>query len=117
MNKVRIERLESNFLREISIIIEQEVKNNLLKQVTITDVEITNDLSFAKIYFRVLDDSKKNEILKSLNKASSFIRKCLSEKVEIRHTPELKFIYDESIEYGEKIENLLNSIKKGNPSE
>lgn len=112
MNKVRVERLNHTFLREISIILETEVKNEILKQVTITDVETTNDLSFSKVYFRVLDDSKKEEVLKSLEKASPFIRKCLSERVEIRHTPELKFLYDESIEYGEKIENLLNNINK-----
>ncbi len=112
MNKVKIERIESDFLREISMIIETEVKNELLKQVTLTDIEITNDLSFAKVYFRVLDDSKKEEILASLKKASPFIRKCLSKRIEIRHIPELTFIYDESIEYGEKIENILNNINK-----
>lgn len=112
MNNIKIERYNHAFIREISMIIETEVKNELLKSVNITDVEITNDLSFAKVYFRLLDDSKKDEVIKSLKKASPFIRKCLSERVDIRHTPELKFLYDESIEYGENIEHILENINK-----
>ncbi len=112
MNNIKIERYNHTFIREISMIIEKEIKNELLKFVTITDVDITNDLSYAKVYFRVLDDSKKEETIKALKKASSFIRKCLSERVDIRHTPELKFLYDESIEYGENIEHIIENINK-----
>ena len=110
-NTIRIKRLNHAFMEEISMILMQEVKNEDLKFVTITDCDITNDLSFAKVYFTILDKDKKEEIIEELNKASSFIRGKLSERIEIRHTPELKFIYDESIEYGEKIENILNNLK------
>ena len=112
MNNIKIERYNHTFIREISMIIEKEIKNELLKFVTITDVDITNDLSYAKVYFRLLDDSKKEETIKALKKASPFIRKCLSERVDIRHTPELKFLYDESIEYGENIEHIIENINK-----
>ena len=57
-----------------------------------------------KVYFTVLDKDKKKKVLEDINNAASFIRGKLSERIEIRHTPELKFIYDDSIEYGEKIE-------------
>ncbi len=112
MNRIKIERLNHSFVREISVILETEVKNELLKSVIITDVDITNDLSFAKVYFRLLDDSIKKEVMQSLEKASPFIRKCLSERIEIRHTPELKFYYDESVEYGQNIENIIENIHK-----
>lgn len=112
MNQIKIERLNHSFVREISIILETEVKNELLKSVIVTDVDITNDLSFAKVYFRLLDDSTKKEVIQSLEKAAPFIRKCLSEKIEIRHTPELKFYYDESVEYGQNIENIIEKIHK-----
>ena len=107
---LKIERLNSTFSKEISEILQNEIKDPNIKFVTITGCEITNDLSFAKVYFTVLDDSKKDEIIKSLDKAKSFIRGQISQRVEIRHTPELRFIYDTSIEYGNKIEKIIKEI-------
>ncbi|MBR4617745.1 MAG: 30S ribosome-binding factor RbfA [Bacilli bacterium] len=110
-NNIRIKRLNHAFMEEISVILMQEVKNEDLKFVTITDCDITSDLSFAKVYFTILNKENKEQITKELNNASSFIRGKLSERIEIRHTPELKFIYDETIEYGEKMESILNNLK------
>lgn len=107
---VKIERLNSAFVKEISYILSTEVKDEDIKFVTITDCEITNDLSFAKVYFTVFDIDKKQDTLKALDRAKSFIRGKLSERVEIRHTPELKFVFDESIEYGKRIEKKLEEI-------
>ena len=109
---VRIERLESSFVREISYIIMEEIKDENIKFVTITDCEITNDLSFAKVYFTVLNKEYLDVTKDALKRAKSFIRGKLSERIEIRHTPELIFVYDESIEYGEKIEKILESINE-----
>ena len=111
-NNVKIERLNHAFQEEISMILMTEVKNEDIKFVTITGVEITNDLSFAKVYFTVLDDNKKDSTLEALNKSASFIRGELSKRIEIRHTPELKFIYDNSIEYGNHIESIIEKIKE-----
>ena len=107
---IKIERLESTFVKEISYILMEEIKDEDIKFVTITDCEITNDLSFAKVYFTVLDSSKKEQTIKALNHAKSFIRGELSKRVYIRHTPELTFIFDESIEYGKRIENIIEEI-------
>ena len=111
---LKIDRLNSTYIKEISYILANEVKDKDIKFVTITDCKVTNDLSFAKVYFTVLDNARKNETLKALNNASSFIRKCLAERVDVRHTPELTFVYDESIEYGKKIENIIEKINKDN---
>ena len=97
-NNVKIERLNHAFQEEISMILMTEIKDEDIKFVTITGVETTNDLSFAKVYFTVLDDNKKESTLEALNKATSFIRGEISKRVEIRHTPELKFNYYNSIE-------------------
>ena len=107
---IKIETLESTFVKEISYILMEEIKDEDIKFVTITDCEITNDLSFAKVYFTVLDSSKKEQTIKALNHAKSFIRRELSKRVDIRHTPELTFIFDESIEYGKRIENIIEEI-------
>ena len=108
---VKIERLNHQFQEVISEILYKEVKNPDLKFVTITGCEITNDLSFCKVYFTVLGKDT-NEIKKELDNAASFIRGEISKRIEIRHTPELRFIFDESIEYGEKIEKIINEINK-----
>lgn len=112
MANIRIERLNHAFMEEISQILMNEVKDDDIKFVTITGVDITSDLSFAKVYVTVFDDTKRKETLDALNGASHFIRGKLSERIEIRHTPELKFIYDESIEYGKHIENIIEQIKE-----
>ena len=106
---VKIDRLNNAFVEKISEIIHEEVKDKDVKMVTITDAKITNDLSFAKIYFTTMDDDR-NKVINALNKASSFIRTKLCDKVDIRKMPEITFVYDESIEYGKKIEDIIERI-------
>ena len=108
----KINRINHAFAREISKVLEFEVKNQHIKFVTITAAKVTNDLSYAKIYFTVLDDSKKTDTLKALNQASGFIRTKLFDRIDIRHMPKLEFIYDDSIEYGMDIENKIKEIHK-----
>ena len=108
---IKIERLNNDLQEGISEILYKEVKDPDLKFVTITGCDTTSDLSFCKVYFTVLGKDKA-ETLKSLRSASSFIRGEVSKRIEIRHTPELKFVYDESIEYGEKIEKIIEKINE-----
>ena len=110
MSNVKIDRLGSTFVKVISEIISTEIKDENIKFVTITSCDVTIDLSFAKVYFTVLDMDKKKETIKALEKAKSFIRGEISKRIKIRHTPELRFIFDDSIEYGNKIEKLINEI-------
>lgn len=110
MSSIKIERLNHAFVEEISYILHNEIKDEDIKFVTVTGCDISSDLSYAKVYVTVLDDSKKKITLEALNGAKSFIRGELSKRVEIRHTPELKFIFDNSIDYGNKIEHLIESI-------
>ena len=107
---LKIDRLESSFIKEISYILSNEVKNRKLNFVVVTDCKITSDLSYAKVYIRLLKDEDKKEILDALKNASGFIRHELMSRVEIRHIPELEFVYDESIEYAKNIENIIEKI-------
>lgn len=107
---VKIDRLEHKFAIEISTIIEEEVKDERIGFVTVTSVSITNDLSFAKVYITVLNDNEKDTTIKVLNNASKFIEMELSKRVDIRKMPELKFVYDESIEYSNNIESIIERI-------
>lgn len=107
---LKTERIASSLTKEISYILANKVKDHDIKFVTVTDCKVTTDLSFAKVYFTVLDCSKKESTLKALKNASGYIRKELSERVDIRHIPELQFVFDESIEYGNKIEHIIEQI-------
>lgn len=109
---IKLERLASTFTEEISKILKEEIKDPDINFVTITSCTISSDLSYAKVYCTCLNDEKKEEILKTLNKAKGFIRKELSQRIEIRKMPELSFVYDDSIEYGNKIEKIIEAIKK-----
>ena len=109
---LKIDRLNSIFVKEISKILQNEIKDENIKFVTATGCEITNDLSFAKVYVTIFDKEKKGVTLKALDGAKGFIRSLLSQRIDIRHTPELKFIFDESIEYGEKIEKIIKDLNK-----
>jgi ribosome-binding factor A len=105
---IKNERINSNMQKEISYIIANEVKNPNVKFVTITAVDVTSDLSYAKVYFTTLDNKLETE--KALKSAKGFIRKSLADRIELRHIPELEFIYDESIEYGKRIEEKIKEI-------
>lgn len=88
-----------------------EVKDEDLKFVTITKVDLSSDLSYAKVYFTSLDISKKDKIIKDINNARKFIRsELIKRKLDMRIIPELTFIYDDSIEYGNKIESIIEKI-------
>lgn len=106
---IKIDRLNNIFVQEISKILHQEIKDSDINFVTITEARITNDLSFAKIYITTMDNDR-DKVLKALNKASSYIRTLLCDRVKIRKMPELHFVYDESIEYGKKIEDIIERI-------
>ena len=105
---VKNERVNSNMQRELSYILANEVKNPNIKFITITACDVTSDLIYAKVYFTTLGDAK--ETLKALKSAKGFIRRTLADRIELRHIPDLEFIYDESIEYGKKIEEIIEEI-------
>lgn len=106
---LKSEKLSDQFAEEISKIIALEVKDKSIGFVTITNANVTSDLSYAKIYFTTLG-ADKNIATKVLNKASGFIKNELSKRIDIRKMPEMEFIYDESIEYGAKIEKIIEEI-------
>ena len=109
---VKIERIENNLVKEISYILATEIKDNDIKFVTITGVKVTNDYSFAKVYFTVLDDNKKQTTIQSLKNAADYVRRELADRVIMRQIPKLIFVYDESIEYGQKIEDILEKLNE-----
>ena len=97
MPKYKIARIASDIQRYLGEILINEVNDEILKSITITGCDVTNDLSYCKIYFTSIMDMDEKSLEKEVNEAAPFIRGKLSERLEIRHTPELKFIFDKSI--------------------
>ena len=105
----RTERVNELMRRELVLLLKQETKDPRLKQVVITDVIVSRDLTSAKIFFSVDEDSIKI-ITSLLNKASGFFRSSLSKTMDLRHTPTLSFIYDTAPNTGARIDDLLSKL-------
>ncbi len=108
---ISLKRLESNALRELSILLRTDAKNKKLSNVTITEVRITNDLSFMTVYYTFYQGEVEN-YQKALEDSKGYLRSELARKLKARKMPELIFKYDESLAYGNHIDDLLQSIKK-----
>ena len=106
----KLQRIESDILKYLGSIILTETRDEILKTVTLTGVEVSKDLYYAKVYFTSFSPLSHKEIEKEMNEASPYLRGCLAKVIEIRNIPELKFIYDESIEYANKIEKIIEQI-------
>lgn len=112
MSSIKIKRIESEMVKCISDIIANEASDSLLKTITITGCEVSSDLSYAKVYFTSLTKMDSRALEKEMNEAAGYIRTELAEKIDLRHTPKLQFFYDNSIEYGNKIERILKEINE-----
>lgn len=106
---IKVDRINTQIQREISLILQNEVRNRDLRMCTITAVETTNDLSIAKIYVTFLNSSSKKG-LDALQRSNGYIRNLLAKKLKIRKCPELHFVLDTSLEYGNKIESILKEL-------
>ncbi len=105
----RTERVNELIRRELVLLLKQETKDPRLKQVVITDVIVSRDLTSAKIFFSV-DEESINIVTPLLNKASGFFRSSLSKTLDLRHTPTLSFIYDTAPNTGARIDDLLSKL-------
>ena len=98
---------------EISDIIRKRMRDPLIGFVTITEMVLTDDLRTARVYFSVLgDENQKQDSLKGLQRASTFIQNELGSRVHLRYIPCLEFYFDESLKYGANIERILHDLKK-----
>ena len=109
----RLARINEELKREVSNIINYEVKNsNVTGMISITKVKTTPDLRYAKISVSVINSKNVKQTLAGLKAASGFIRGRVAEKINLRITPELVFELDDSMVYGERIDNILKDIMK-----
>jgi len=110
---LRSDRVNELIHRCISTIIESELDDERIKNVTVTGVEVTRDLKHAQIYVSVLGDEQETAIsIKSLNGAAGFIRMRLGQEIILRHIPELQFRYDNSLVEGMRMDKIFEEINQ-----
>jgi ribosome-binding factor A len=108
----RNKKIEIDLIREISFILNSKVKDPRIGFVTLTYVKLSADYHYMDIYFTVLNKEENlKSCLEGLNNCKGFIKKNLLERIKLRTTPEMKFIYDETIEKGTRINEILEKIK------
>lgn len=113
---LRNERVRKELMRDISEIIRLEIRDPRISGVvSITDIEVSHDNSFAKVFYSVFatDDEAKKKTVRAIEENTSKIRYEVGKRIKLRLTPELKFILDDSLERGSKITDLIDKISRG----
>jgi len=117
--RVRPERVAERIKREAADILESQIRDpRVTGMVSVTDVEVTQDLSYARIYVSVLASSTPvDDVLRVLQSAAPFVRRQLAPRLELREVPQIRFLLDDSIERGARVDELLRKIAEGEPIE
>ena len=115
--RIRPERVAHMMRREVADILENRLRDPRLgSMVSITDVEVTQDLSFARVYVSTLQTGPEREqLLETLKAAAGFIRHELRPRLGLREVPEVRFVFDESIERGARVDEILRKLERGEP--
>ena len=113
-NSIKNTRINMEVQRELSQIIRSEIKDPRIHPLTsVVAVEVTPDLKYCKAYISVLADEEAGKAtIEGLRSAASFVRRELAHRVNLRNTPEIKFILDQSIEYGVNMSKLIDEVTK-----
>lgn len=107
----RTRRVGEQMQRELAQLIQQEIKDPRLGMVTVSGVDVSRDLSVARVYVTVLGDTDPQPSLAVLNRAAKFLRHALGQRLVMRTLPHLKFIYDESVERGDRLSRLIDEVR------
>lgn len=111
----RTDRVSAQLRRELGTIVHEAVREHGLPSVSVSDVEITRDLAHAKVFVTALQSERSLEAVKALKELAPKIRYALGRAVKLRHVPELYFHYDDSVDRGERIDNLLRDLPDAGP--
>jgi ribosome-binding factor A len=103
----RTDRVAAQLRRDLGLLVHQAVREHGLPSVSVSDVEVTRDMAHAKVFVTALMPEKSREAVKALKELAPEIRHQLSQAIRMRHTPELHFHYDDSVDKGERIDALL----------
>ena len=109
MSHGRPQRVADLIQRELSDLIRREVRDPRVGMITLTSVDVSPDLSHAKVFFTLLQKEKIDETTQALQRTAGFLRSQLAHRMKMYTTPELRFVYDESVERGDRLSRLIDS--------
>jgi len=107
----RAQRLGDLMQRELSELIRLELRDPRVGMITLTSVDVSPDMSHAKVFFTILEKDKLEDTLHGLKRSAGFLRSQLARRISMYTTPELRFAYDESVERGDHLSRLIDSTK------
>ena len=114
--RLRPQKVADLIQRELSDLLRRDVRDPRVGMITLTSVDVSPDLSHAKVFFTLLDKNLLDETIHGLQRAAGFLRSQLAHRMKMYTTPELRFVYDESVERGDRLSQLIDSVippKKG----
>jgi ribosome-binding factor A len=108
----RPQKLGDLIQRELSELVQRELRDPRVGMITITDVDVSPDFSHAKVFFTLLNQAHLEDAKQGLRRAAGFLRSQLARRIKLYTTPELRFEYDESVERGDRLSRLIDSTKE-----
>jgi len=108
----RPQKLGDLIQRELSQLVQRELRDPRVGMITLTSVDVSPDLSHAKVFFTVLQKEHLEDASTGLRRAAGFLRSQLAKRIKLYTTPELRFVYDESVERGDRLSRLIDSALK-----
>lgn len=112
-SKIRLQRIADRFREDLSEMLIQVIADPRLSGITITDVKVDRELTFADIYVSALEGkARETEIMEALQHAKGFLRSALADRIELRVHPQLRFHWDMTPERADKIDRLIHSLNK-----
>ncbi len=113
--RIRPEKVAHLMRREVADILERRLRDpRVTARVSVTDVEITHDLAFARIFVMVSGEPAERDMtMEGLQRAAGFVRHELGDRMGLREVPEIRFVYDDSLDRGARVDDLLRKIEKG----
>ena len=113
----RSQKVGDQIQRELSVIIHRELRDPRVGMITLTAVDVSPDCAYATVYFTCLDSAHVPAAKAGLARATGFLRSQIGKRIKIWTTPELKFVYDESVERGDRLSRLIDSANSSHPGD
>jgi ribosome-binding factor A len=108
----RPQKLGDLIQRELSDLVQRELRDPRVGMITLTSVDVSPDLSHAKVFYTTLDPAHVEEAARGRKRAAGFLRSQLAKRIKLYTTPELRFVYDESVERGDRLSRLIDAALK-----
>ena len=113
---IRVERVAERVRMELTTLLTRTVRDPAVSAVTITHVSMNADLQLARIYYTVLDGSNRRDTARGLRRAKTYLRRAIGQRLQLRHVPELRFMYDETLDQQDRLARIFTEIENQQPS-